>query len=286
MHMNAAQSTKSLKRRQRPVFARLLALLLWPVALLLLSGKCLATPEAYPFQPGEKMTFKLSWGIIPAGTATLEVLPMASVNGQAAYHFLLTARSNKFIDTFYKVRDRIEGYADITMTSSLLYRKIQCEGRTRRNVRITFDWDKMQAQYIRTDKRKAPVAIQQGCFDPLSVFYYMRLLDLKKNGVIERPITDGKRSVIGKTKVVKRQTIKVPGGTYDTFLLEPDLKDVRGVFEKSKESTIKLWVTADQRRLLVKIESKVAVGSFVGELISYEKGVVPASKPVSAQTGD
>ncbi|NNK85754.1 MAG: DUF3108 domain-containing protein, partial [Desulfobacterales bacterium] len=35
-------------------------------------------------------------------------------------------------------------------------------------------------------------------------------------------------------------------------------------------ATIKIWVTADKRKIPVKIKSKVVVGSFVGELIATE----------------
>jgi len=57
-------------------------------------------------------------------------------------------------------------------------------------------------------------------------------------------------------------------GTYDTYLIEPEIKQLDGVFEKSKNSKVQVWVTADRRRMPVKIKSKVVVGSFVGELVS------------------
>jgi len=60
----------------------------------------------------------------------------------------------------------------------------------------------------------------------------------------------------------------VGGKDYDTYLVEPDLKDVRGVFEKSRKSRLRLWITADEQRLLVKIKSKVVVGSFTGTLMN------------------
>jgi hypothetical protein len=53
-------------------------------------------------------------------------------------------------------------------------------------------------------------------------------------------------------------------------LVEPDLKHVGGVFKKSKNAKLRIWVTADARRIPVKIESEVIVGSFVGELVSAE----------------
>ena len=81
-------------------------------------------------------------------------------------------------------------------------------------------------------------------------------------------MTDGKKHVLGIADVIRRETVSVRAGTFDTFLIEPDLSHVGGVFEKSPEANIKLWVTADYRRLPVKLKSKVVVGSFSGELVS------------------
>ena len=104
----------------------------------------------------------------------------------------------------------------------------------------------------------------------MSVFYAFRFFDLKENNALEVPVTDGKKCVIGEAKVIRRETIKVESGTYDTYVVEPDLKHVGGVFKKSKNAKFRIWVTADARKIPVKIESEVIVGSFVGELISAE----------------
>jgi hypothetical protein len=45
---------------------------------------------------------------------------------------------------------------------------------------------------------------------------------------------------------------------------------VEGVFSKKQDAKIKLWVTDDERRLLVQMKSKAIVGSFVAELVSVE----------------
>ena len=74
------------------------------------------------FQPGERLTFVLKWTIIPAGEAVLEVLPREHMAGRDAYHFVLTARSNAFVDAFYMVRDRVDAWSDTVMHQSLLYK--------------------------------------------------------------------------------------------------------------------------------------------------------------------
>jgi hypothetical protein len=233
-----------------------------------LSSNVCGDEKDFPFYPGEKLTFLLKWEFIPAGESVLEVLPMETIDGAKAYHFLLTVKSNAFIDSLYKVRDRIDAYANTEMTHSMLYKKKQHEGKTQRDIVVNFDWQNNKVQYTNVKDKRPPIDILSGSFDPLSAFYFVRLFDFQEKSKIERPITDGKKCVIGELSVIKRETLKLKSGTYDTYLIEPELKHIGGVFEKSKNAKIQLWVTADKRRIPVKIKSKVVVGSFVGELVS------------------
>jgi hypothetical protein len=223
-----------------------------------------------PFSPGERLTFQVKWGFIPAGEGILEVLPIETVNGKKAYHFLMTTKTYPFIDLFYKVHDTIDSYTDIGMTHSILY-KNRTQGKSKRDVIVNFDWEKGKAQYTNFGKKRKPIPIKPGSFDPLSVFYAFRFHDLRENTEIHAPVTDGKRCVIGRAKIIRRETVKVASGTYETFLAEPELRHIRGVFEKSKHAKLQIWVTADNYRMPVKIKSKVYVGSFIAELISVEQ---------------
>ena len=159
-------------------------------------------------------------------------------------------------------------YTDTKVSRSLFYKKKQHEGKNKKDVVVNFSWEQNKAQYSNFNNKRPPIDILSGSFDPLSAFYYTRLVEFKKNSIIERPVTDGKKCIIGKAFVIKKERIKLASGTYDTYLIEPELKHVGGVFEKSKNAKIQLWITADKRRIPVKIKSKVVVGSFVGELVS------------------
>lgn len=217
------------------------------------------------------MQFELRWENIPAGEATMEVLPVKTIDGTPVYHFLLTAKTNRFIDFFYKVRDRVEAYADLGMNHSIRYHKDQHEGSYKKNVTVAFDWENRQAHYSLKNKgKRPPLDLIPGSFDPLSAFYFARSADLDVDTTIERPVTDGKKNVMGRAKVIARETLKLKSGTYDTFLIEPDIKDVGGVFKKSKNAKIQVWITADENRIPVRVKSKVVVGHFNGELISAE----------------
>lgn len=251
------------------------AVLLWAA----LAGSA-AAGAAFPFEPGERLTYVLKWEMLPVGEAVLEVLPMKRIDGEAVLHFALTAKSLPIIDPFFKVRDRIEAFTDTRLTRSLLYKKDQHEGRTRRKVVVSFDWDRREARFANFQKRRQPIPVVDGTFDPLAAFYFSRLFDLETHPLIERPVTDGKRCVIGKLRVITRENITVGNRVYDTFLVMPEMTHIRGVFEKSKGSGISLWVSADQRRIPIRIESRVAVGRFVGELVSDSAAGIPGAMEI------
>ncbi|MEW6441069.1 MAG: DUF3108 domain-containing protein [bacterium] len=222
------------------------------------------------FQPGERLTFDLRWNSIPAGTAVLSVEPVTAVGGVAAHHFLMTVRSSPFLDLFYKVRDTIEAFANLEMTHSLLHRKTLREGGYRADVVVRFDWTMNTARYENRGKQKEPIAVPSGTFDPLSVCYFLRLQDLAVGQELQAPVSDGKKSVMGKIRVLGKERVEVPAGAYDAFKLEPELKHLGGVFKRSKAAKMQVWISSDERRLPVKVKSEVKVGHFSAVLASVD----------------
>lgn len=249
-----------------------LLLLLVVVAVVFWSGsRPLAAvdsaPQTFPFQPGERLVYKLSWGVVPAGSAELAVLPFAELDGESGWHFIMSVRTSEFVDLFYKVRDRIESFTDSALANSKLYNKEQREGKTERDVLVRFDRSLRSAFYSNKGEEQTAIEIKEETIDPLAAIFYIRKQPLAENLEILKSVTDGKKVVEGVAKVVRREKVVVDEVTYDTFLVEPDMQDVSGVFEKSRRSKLKLWITADERRLLVKVKSRVVVGSFTATLV-------------------
>jgi hypothetical protein len=247
---------------------RFLSLLLVNLFILTLSiTPCYAEAKRIPFSPGEKLHFEVRWAFIPAAEGVLEILPMETIDGVKCYHFSMTSRTYELVDLFYKVRDRVDAFADAGMTRSILYTKAQ-DGKRKRRISVDFDWEKLQSRYSNFDQRAEPISILPGSFDPLSVFYAFRLFQLKEGEELKAPVADGRKCVLGRAKVIKREKIKVKETVYDTFLVEPDTDQFGGVFEKSKNAKLQIWVTADGASIPVRVKSEVVVGSFVAELVS------------------
>ena len=246
------------------------------IALLLfatLTGYCddLSEPNnRFPFHPGERLWYKIKWGYIPAGEVVFEVKPWREINGVLCHHFTMTAFTNAFVSKFYKVRDFIESFVDKDMTHSILYRKKQQEGRHHRDVVITFDWEKQQAQYSNYGKSIPAIPIGLKTFDPLSALYQLRRQKLVPGTAFAIPVTDGKSNISGRVNVIKKQVIRTRFGKRESIVIEPELKQVRGVFRRSKKAKLRVWFGTDSRVLPLKFSSKVIVGAFTGELIAVE----------------
>ncbi|MCP4723374.1 MAG: DUF3108 domain-containing protein [Desulfobacteraceae bacterium] len=61
-----------------------------------------------PFSPGEEIRYDVKWQMYKAGEAVVAVLPFTEKKGISAWHFELHARTNKFLDRLFKVRDHIQ----------------------------------------------------------------------------------------------------------------------------------------------------------------------------------
>jgi hypothetical protein len=251
---------------------RYIASILTLIAMIATPSSMLHASETdFPFDPGERLTFKVYWTFIPAGEVTFEILPPETINGILCLRFVMTARTYEAVDLIYKVRDRIDSYTDQRVTRSILFKKQQ-EGKSKRRIIVDFDWEKQQVQYSNFGEKRDPIPLLPGAFDPVSVFYAFRLHALAEGRELEVPVTDGKKCVVGKARVIKREKIMVSSVPYDTFLVEPEMKQIGGIFEKSEKANLQVWVTSDKDHIPVKIKSRVIVGSFVAELTSVEKG--------------
>jgi hypothetical protein len=223
----------------------------------------------FPFAPGEKLHYEVYWLGIKAADAVLQVLPMATVQGKPAWHFGMTAQTSSLVAAIYPVYISIHSWTEADMTRGLRYTEYKRKRFETKNISITFDWPAKTAHTVKNEKKRR-VQLKPGAFDPFSIFYFFRTQTLQDNLELTRPVTDRKRCLQGFAHVRGRQTIQSGGREWDTWLVEPDLSRVKHVFEKNPEARFQIWVTADDRRLPVKLKSKIAVGSFTAELVKID----------------
>ncbi len=243
----------------KPARAGMACLFLTGIALLA-AGRCLAAGPA-PFKPGEKLLYSVYLGDFPAGELRLSVAPMTAVGGAAAYHFVMTSQLSPLVSELLLPGDRIESYADSGMTHALLYREY-AGGSPQPAAAVTFDWAARQARYSQGGKKYRPTPLLPGAFDPLSLIYAVRMFDLGSGGPVAKPVTDGLHCAIARATVRGRQRLRLESGQYDAFLVEAPLAEFSDMFSSiSASAALKLWISADARRLPVRMDCEFPVGT-------------------------
>ncbi|MBI4678485.1 MAG: DUF3108 domain-containing protein [Elusimicrobia bacterium] len=226
-------------------------------------------PSAKTAVPGfpEKLVFDVSWGFISVGQSTLEMNRLVSFNGRRAYEIASRAYSNGFCDAFYKVRDLNLAWMDARSLSSLGYLKNLREGHFFRDEWVLFDHDSRRF-LAKWAGRDGNFSVRQGTIpvpvqDILSSLYYVRTRELRVGAeiVLDVNTKDNWPLVV---KVVKKEAVKVPAGKFETFLLEPALRR-EGIFIQ-KGKRLRVWVTADERKVPVLMKVEVFFGHITAAL--------------------
>jgi len=225
-----------------------------------------------PFRDGERLVYTLGWGMFSVASAELTTR-RDTFDGQPAWRIDLEVRTNRFADTFYRVRNHTTAWLDAHALRTLHLTNFQNEGDRHREVTVTFDYAAGTASYFnaRNGERRDPVAILPATLDPMGITFHVRSLRFAEGDRLVIPTTNGKEFFLTFVAVAGREVRKFRYGRKQAWLLEPDVKDVGGVFERSKDARIRFWFSADEFRYPLRMESQVAVGSFWAELVRVEQ---------------
>ncbi len=241
------------------------------VVLILLIAARPAWEEGPPFGPGERLQMRISYAHLRGGTATLSVRA-AEHRGQVVWSLVAEARSAGFFAWLlrFKVDDRTVATWDPRTGRSLGIEKRLREGRAVRDQMVTIDPESGAAQVQDRKITQTRFDLPPGTLDVLSAFYVARWRGVPEQGRVTLPVFDnGKQYELG-VQLVGRERLDLPaplGRQTPTIIIEPQLLEGTGLFVK--EGRLKIWLTDDQRRIPVRMRSKVAVGSVSADLESY-----------------
>jgi hypothetical protein len=210
----------------------------------------------------EKLFYDIYWLGIYAGSAVFE-----AINDKGSLRITSRANSASFISTFYTVEDYAESL--IIKGRATHFRIKQREGRYRSDKEIIFDVSKKRITYFDYLKSKKKEHIFDGViWDVISGFYYLRVQPLTIGKVIYINVFDSNKFLKAEVSILRKERIKVSGrGEVDTVVIKPDLKS-EGLFHKKGD--VFIWLTDDEKRIPVKVETKVPIGKVVAELKNSE----------------
>ena len=125
-----------------------------------------------PFAVGEELTYKASFGGLPAGSARMRVDGIELIRGRPAYHVLFAIDGGV---PFFRVHDRYESWIDVQTLASLRHRQEISEGRYRRNT--TYEIYPERATYQKDDEPMEASVVNP--LDDGSFIYAVRVARLR-----------------------------------------------------------------------------------------------------------
>lgn len=234
-------------------------------------------PKTDPFRVGEKVTLDITYFALIAGHVDIEVKPFAQVNGEKAYHFEVNAFSNSFFSRVYAVEDKAVTYVNYqTMRPYNLQISLK-ESKQLAEARTLFDWGKLEANYWqkRITKEKGEQAkektwkIESYAQNVISAAYYLRTFKLTPGKKLAFRVADEGKNIVFTGEVLRKEVLHTAMGKMNTVVIQPQVT-VDGIFSPIGE--VFIWLTDDDRKFMVQLETKIKIGSVVAKLRSIEKG--------------
>lgn len=216
------------------------------------------------FTYGEKSTYRVHYGFVNAGYIDIKIADKpVIINGRGTYHIDGYGRSRSGFDWMFKVRDHFESYVDTQAILPLQFIKNQKEGDYEDTDFVLFDHGKKK--YF---SKKGSKAMSPDIQDVLSVAYYARTLDIKD----AKPGTEYMLNVYLdneiyplKFRIAGREVLNTDLGKINAVRVIPEV--INGRVFKDKDA-LKVWVTDDENKLVLRIQADILVGSLKVDITS------------------
>lgn len=219
--------------------------------------------------PNEELKYKVTykWGLIhtQAGRATLSLL-----NDGTRYKSTLIARTETWADRIYKVRDTL--YSEMTL-DFIPTKYVKSANEKGKYVRDQIDYIVVGNNFTGICSR---YRIKKGdtdfstegktlsatgtTVDMLSVFYHLRTLDFPSMKLGETKtinIFSGKTKELLNIKYEGIKTVNIDDKKYSTYHVSFKFTSEDG---KKSSDDIDTWISADNRRIPIKLEGSLPIG--------------------------
>ena len=227
------------------------------------------------FQNGEQLTYKIYYNLnfiwVPAGEVTFKVFDEG-----AQFHYNARGETYDSYEWFFSVKDNYDSWVDKNSLLPNYSERDVNEGKYHIFEKIAFNQSAKKTTVWRADKRGAPETktehgVQDKVNDVLSIMYQLRNIDFGSQqpgyAVPFRIFMDKEEFPLKLRFSGKEARKKVYGmGRYKTLKFQPEV--IAGnVFKEDAQMAV--WVSDDQNRIPLLIESPVSVGSVKMVLKKY-----------------
>jgi len=235
-----------------------------------------------PFHEGEQLIYQASWIGVPAAQA--KILFHKKKKDPSRWIPEIWIETNAFADVFYKMRDYMrENIADDTLQSAQLY-LVQHENARLNYYTVTFDRPSRMVTMLKENKKgkQAKEFIASNPFGPLSGAMMALTQEFAPGKIYAFDVFSGSQRYVFSFEVERRERIRLALGDFDAWRVVPDVLYLSDGNLRSQAHGTVLWISADQRRLPLRIESQAFIGTVRADLIQID-GQTSAASPAAGK---
>lgn len=229
------------------------------------------SPQEDAYDVGEWFKFRIHYGFVNAGYATMEVKD-AIIKNRKTFHVVGKGHTTGVSRFFFKVDDVYESYIDKESGNPQQYVRMINEGGYIKNQEGFFN---QSANSILVkdykNRNEKTFVIPKNTQDILSAFYFLRnypniaKINPGESVLIDMFIDD--ETTKFKLKFVARQDITTKFGIISCMIFKPLVQSGR-VFKEKESLTV--WISDDANRLPIRIKADLAVGSIKADLDEFK----------------
>jgi hypothetical protein len=230
---------------------------------------------AWRFAPGEAATYSVAFGRIKLGEARLTVQDIETIDGREVVRTSLTVDGGP---PFYRIENDFSSWIDTERFRSIRFERRIREGPRRTRDRYELDpvagvftaesWSEdLEAYESSTFEEGGPMP--EDAIDEIAFLFLVRTLILEPGDEsrMERYFKPQSNPIV--VRVLGREEIRVPAGRFHTIVVEPIIPELE-VFREDRKPRV--WISDDERRIIVKVETLTIVGAVALNLTDYVAG--------------
>jgi hypothetical protein len=208
-------------------------------------------PSVRKAAAGERATYEVRLAGRGVGEGSLEVLGEENVRGYKTLHVALQISGGLL---FAKVNDRFDSWMDADNLFTRRFVQNQRELRHTRYHEYNFSPEEKTYHQVDNDERGNLGTTEP--LDDVSFLFYARTLPLRVGDVdtIPRYFKSGHDVIL---KVLRKERIEVPAGTFETIVVQPTITNAGGLFGQGGQAEV--YFSDDNARTLVMMKSRVPV---------------------------
>jgi hypothetical protein len=204
-----------------------------------------------PWAVGEYLEYSVKYGPISAGSGRMQVLARDTVRGRPVWRMRFDFSGGILMA---RVNDMFDSWLDAETHNTLRFEQNLNEMGKRRH-RLYEVYPDRKMFRLNTEEERESVA------DPLddaAFFYFLRTIPMEIGKSYDFHRYFDPRANPVTIRVLRREKIEVPAGQFDAIVIQPMIK-TNGLFSEGGHA--ELWLSDDNRRILLQMKSKLGISS-------------------------